>query len=62
MTTSCPHRISTTSGDAIVFSVESNRAHAALDGIGVDLDAAIVEEVQQPIPLIDAVANGFGGR
>src|SRR3954467_3314033 len=45
-----------------VFSVESNWAHAALDSIGVDLDAAIVEEVQQPLPLIEAVANGFGGR
>src|SRR3954463_2872805 len=45
-----------------VFSVESNWAPAALDSIGVDLDAAIVEEVQQPLPLIEAVANGFGGR
>src|SRR3954469_1723156 len=45
-----------------VFSVESNWAPAALDSIGVDLDAAIVEEAHQPLPLIEAVANGFGGR
>src|SRR4051812_43524315 len=46
-------------GEECVFSVESNRAHAALDGIGVDLDASIIEEVQQPVPLIEAVANGL---
>src|SRR3954464_10568025 len=45
-----------------IFSVESNRAHASLDGIGVDLDAAVVEETQQPLPLIEAVANGLGDR
>src|SRR4051795_1997947 len=44
-----------------VFSVESDRAHAALDGIGVDLDAAVVEKAQQPVPLIEAVANSLGG-
>src|SRR5438270_7168784 len=45
-----------------IFSVERNRAHASLDGIGVDLDEAVVEETQQPIPLIEAVANGLGDR
>jgi DNA invertase Pin-like site-specific DNA recombinase len=45
-----------------IFSVESNRAHASLDGIGVDLDAAVVEEAQQPLPLIEAVANGLSDR
>src|SRR4051794_17380608 len=45
-----------------IFSVESERAHALLDGIGVDLDAAVVEEAQQPIPLIEAVADGLGDR
>src|SRR3954463_2924361 len=49
-------------GEECVFSVESNRAHAALDGIGVDLDAAVVEEAQQPVPLIEAIANALGPR
>src|SRR3954453_5819041 len=49
-------------GEECVFSVESDRAHAALDGIGVDLDAAVLEEAQQPVPLIEAIADGLGDR
>ena len=45
-------------GKQSIFSVQSNRANAALDGIGVDLNAAVVEEARQP----KAISDGLGDR
>ena len=47
-------------GEERIFSVQSNRAHAALDGVGVDLDAAVIEEAHQPVPVVEAVADEPG--
>ena len=49
-------------GEQSILPVQSDRAHGALDGIGVDLNAAVVKEAKQPVPLIKAVANGLGDR
>ena len=49
-------------GKQSIFSVQSNRANAALDGIGVDLNAAVVEEARQPIPMVEAISDGLGDR
>ena len=45
-------------GKQSIFSVQSNRPHAALDGVGVDLSAAVVEEARQP----KAISDGLGDR
>ena len=31
-----------------------------LDGIGADLNAAVVEEARQPIPMVEAISDGLG--
>ena len=49
-------------GKQSIFSVQSNRANAALDGIGVDLSAAVVEEARQPIRTVEAISDGLGDR
>ena len=59
----CPvFRSFVAAGKQSIFSVQSNRANAALDGIGVDLDAAVVEEARQPIPMVEAISDGLGDR
>jgi hypothetical protein len=45
-----------------ILSVQNNRAHASLDGIRIDLDAAVIEEAHQPVPVIEAIADGLGDR
>ncbi len=42
-----------------VLPVQSDRADRALDDVGVDLDAAIVEEAAEALPVAGAVAHGF---
>ena len=49
-------------GKQSILSVQSNRSHAALGGIGVDLDAAVVKEAHQPIPMGKAISDGLGNR
>ena len=49
-------------GEQAVFSIESNRAHCALHGIEVDLDAAVVQVTDQAIPLVQAVIDGAADR
>jgi hypothetical protein len=45
-----------------VFSIENNRAHASFDDIGVELDAAVVEETGEPVPVVQGIADVFGDR
>jgi len=49
-------------GEESIFSIESDRAHAAFNGIGVDLDAAVVEKAHQPVPAAQTIADGLGQR
>ena len=49
-------------GKQRIFSIESDRAHAAFNGVGVDLDATIVEKAHQPVPAAQAIADGLGKR
>jgi hypothetical protein len=34
--------------------------HASLDDVGVELDATVFEEAGKPVPMVQAVADGFG--
>jgi hypothetical protein len=48
------------SGEEGVLAVESERADRSLDGVGVDLDAAIVEEAAEPGPAAERIADRVG--
>ena len=43
-----------------IFPVERDRADRALDGIVVELDAAIVDEARQAFPTRERIADGLG--
>ena len=43
-----------------VFASQSNRPDRALDGIGINLDAPIIEEPSEPFPVIEAIADRIG--
>jgi len=43
-----------------IFAIEDKRADASLDDVGVEFDAAIVEEPREPVPVVQGVANVLG--
>src|SRR6267154_5856189 len=48
------------SGKQVVLATERDRADAALDGIGVEFDAAIIEEAAKCAPAGQGVADRIG--
>src|SRR5262245_25602903 len=50
-------------GEEMIFAPERDRPDCALDDIGVDLDAAVVEEASKAVPARERVADcsGDGG-
>lgn len=44
-----------------VFAVEGDRTDGALDGVGIQFDATVVEEQDQPVPVFCDVFQGFSG-
>jgi hypothetical protein len=47
-------------GEERVLAVEGDRTDRALDHVGVDLDATVVEEEAQPRPQLERIADGLG--
>ena len=47
-------------GEQCVFAIGRERADRTLDGVGVDLDAAVVEEPAEPVPAIQGIADRLG--
>ena len=47
-------------GEERVLSIEHNGTHTSLDDVGVEFDAAVFEEANEPVPMVQAVADGFG--
>src|SRR6516164_11647333 len=45
-----------------IFSIQNNRADASLDNVGVELDAAVIEEASEPVPVVQGIADVFGDR
>ena len=43
-----------------ILSVEGDGADRSLDGVVVELDAAVVDEACQPFPAREGVADGLG--
>ena len=49
-------------GKQRILAIEGNRPDRTLDGIGVDLDPAVIEEADQRAPVVERVADGLGER
>jgi hypothetical protein len=47
-------------GKERILSIEGNRADRAFDDIGVDLDATVVDEADQALPVRQRIADRFG--
>lgn len=47
-------------GEERVLAIEGNGADRTFDNVGVDLDAAIVDESGQPLPAGEGIADRFG--
>src|SRR5580692_9737434 len=45
-----------------VLAIEYDRPDPAFDDIGVEFDAAVVEETSEPVPVVQAVKDLFGDR
>ena len=45
-----------------VFAVESDGSDGALDGIVVEFDTSVVEEQDQPVPILGDVFQSLTGR
>ena len=47
-------------GEERVFAIEHDRPDSAFDDVGVELDAAVIEEVDEPFPMVQAIAQILG--
>ena len=47
-------------GEERVLAIENDRADAALDNVGVEFDAAVVEEADEPFPMVQTIAEFVG--
>ena len=47
-------------GEERILAIEGDRADRALDRVGVDLDAAVVEEAGESLPVRERVADRLG--
>src|SRR5258708_5657368 len=43
-----------------VLAIENDRADAALDAVGVEFDASVVEEADEPFPMVQTIAQVLG--
>lgn len=48
--------------EEMILRPERDRAHGAFDGVGVDVDTAIVDEADERLPSRQGVADGDGER
>src|SRR5262245_47495913 len=48
-------------GEERVFAIEHDGTDASFDDVGVEFDAAIIEEPRQPFPMMQCVADGLCG-
>src|SRR5271166_812267 len=47
-------------GEECIFSVQSKGPDGTLDGVGVHLDASVVREQDEAVPVVKSIANGLG--
>ena len=44
-------------GEERIFTIEDDGADVTFDDVGVELDAAVVEETDKAVPMVQAVAE-----
>src|SRR5262245_54207523 len=49
-------------GEQCILAIECNGPHAALHDVGIEFNAAVIEETNEPLPMVEAIANGFGNH
>src|SRR5208337_5376473 len=47
-------------GEECIFPVQSKGPDGTLDGVGVHLDASVVREQDEAVPVVKSIANGLG--
>ena len=47
-------------GEQRVFPIEHNRTDTSFHNVGVEFDAAVFEEANEPVPMVQAVADDVG--
>ena len=47
-------------GEQAVLAVKRDRADGSLDDVGIHLDAAVLEEAHEAVPMIESVADRLG--
>jgi hypothetical protein len=48
------------SGEERIFAIEHDRPDSAFDDVGVELDAVVIEEADEPFPMVEAIAQILG--
>ena len=48
------------SGEQCILAIESDGTDGPLDRVGVELDAAVLEEAGEPVPELEGVADRLG--
>ena len=49
-------------GEERVLAIEHNRTDAAFDDVSIELDATVVEEKSQPLPMVQGIAACSQGK
>ena len=44
-------------GEQAIFSIQRDRAHRSLDTVSIHLDATVVEETYEAVPVVEAIAD-----
>jgi hypothetical protein len=49
-------------GEERIFSIQNDGPDASFDDVGIELDAAVVEETGEPLPMMLGVADSVRDR
>ena len=49
-------------GEQCILAIEHDRTDAAFDDVGIEFDAAVIEETDEPVPVIQAITALVGDR
>src|SRR6266568_1776398 len=49
-------------GEECILAIKYHRANASFDDVGVELDAAVIKEAGEPVPMVQTVTDGFGDQ
>src|SRR5438876_8432400 len=49
-------------GEECILAIKHHRANASFDDVGVELDAAVIKEAGEPVPMVQTVTDGFGDQ